>query len=79
VQWITESFGDYIADISGDTIICVFDTAIGAVYAASAAQREIGLRSENSTEERKMLLRMGLHIDELFEKSDGTVYGNCVI
>ena len=74
----TESFGGYIADISGDAVICVFDTALGALYAASASQREIGLRSENASEERKMLLRMGLHIDELFEKSDGTVYGNCV-
>ncbi|MDB4224085.1 adenylate/guanylate cyclase domain-containing protein [Granulosicoccus sp.] len=74
----TESSGGYIADISGDAIICVFDTALGALYAATAAQREIGLRSETSPEDRKMLLRMGLHIDELFEKSDGTVYGNCV-
>ncbi|MBX2838751.1 MAG: adenylate/guanylate cyclase domain-containing protein [Gammaproteobacteria bacterium] len=74
----TESNGGYVAAEVGDAIICVFDTAIGALYAAGGAQREIRLRAENSPDNRKMLLRMGLHIDELFEKSDGMIYGNCV-
>lgn len=74
----TERRGGYIADQAGDSIIGVFDTAAGALYAACAAQREIALHAERQPDHRKMLLRMGLHIGELIEQADGTVYGDGV-
>ncbi len=74
----TESRGGYVADKAGDSIISVFDTSAGALYAACAIQREVGVRAQNFPEERKMLLRMGLHIGDLLEQEDGTVYGDGV-
>lgn len=74
----TEQRGGYVADKAGDSMIAVFDTSAGALYAACAAQREIAVRAEGVSDTEKMVLRMGLHIGDILEKDDGTVYGDGV-
>ncbi len=73
-----ENHGGYIADEVGDAILAVFDTSIGAVYASCAAQVEISERALGSPENRKMMLRMGIHNGEILEKPDATIYGDGV-
>jgi predicted ATPase/class 3 adenylate cyclase len=73
-----ESHGGHIIDMAGDSILAAFDTASGAVYAALAAQLDIAHRTSDVAEERKMLYRIGIHLGEILEKQDGSIYGDGV-
>jgi predicted ATPase/class 3 adenylate cyclase len=73
-----ESHGGHIVDMAGDSILAAFDTASGAVYAALAAQSGIAVRTADVAEERKMLYRIGIHLGEILEKEDGSIYGDGV-
>jgi predicted ATPase/class 3 adenylate cyclase len=73
-----ESHGGHIVDTAGDSILAVFDTATGAVVAALAAQAEIAERNTNISDPRQMRYRIGVHVGEILEKPDGTIYGNGV-
>lgn len=73
-----EAHGGHIADFAGDAILAVFDTVVGALHAAMAAQTEIGSRAAEQPESRRMLLRMGLHVGDIIEKPDGGVYGDAI-
>lgn len=61
--------GGRLVDTAGDSVLAVFDTATGALVAALAVQAGLdqGLR-----------FRIGLHLGDVFEKPDGTVYGDGV-
>jgi adenylate cyclase len=58
-----------VIDMAGDSVLAVFETATGAVEAALAVQREI---------EGPLRFRVGVHLGDVIEKSDGTVYGDGV-
>lgn len=59
-----------VVDMAGDSILAVFDTAAGAVNAALAAQRLL--------EGGPMRFRIGVHLGDVIEKADGTIYGDGV-
>jgi adenylate cyclase len=67
-----------VLDMVGDSVLAVFDTASGAVAAALAVQRDLETAAEATTEDRRMRFRIGVHLGEVMEKSDGTVYGDGV-
>jgi len=67
-----------IIDMAGDSVLAVFDTAIGAVSAALAVQQQIAAAHGATPEDRRMRFRVGVHVGDVMEKSDGTVYGNGV-
>jgi adenylate cyclase len=67
-----------VIDMAGDSVLAVFDTAIGAVTAALAIQGEIRPLAEAVPEDRRMRFRIGVHMGDVIEKSDGTVYGDGV-
>ena len=69
-----EATGGRVVDTSGDSVLIVFDTAIGAVRAASAIQRRISQASEGL----RLRFRIGIHLGDVIEKPDGTVYGDGV-
>ncbi len=80
-----EVFGRHIAamsgrviDMAGDSVLAVFETAAGAVNAALAVQQEIGERCADQSEDCRMHFRIGVHLGDVIEKSDGTVYGDGV-
>ena len=73
-----ESQGGHIVDMAGDSILAAFDTASGAVYAALAAQTDIAKRNEDVADDRKMLYRIGIHLGDILEKQDGSIYGDGV-
>jgi predicted ATP-dependent protease len=56
----------------------VFETAIGAAEAAMGVQAALTDRNTQLLEHRQMLFRIGVHLGDVIEKPDGTVYGDGV-
>ncbi|MBK6863284.1 MAG: adenylate/guanylate cyclase domain-containing protein [Ideonella sp.] len=54
------------------------ETAAGAVARRVAVQTEIAERTAGEAEDCRMRLRIGIHLGDVIEKSDGTVYGDGV-
>ena len=64
-----------VIDMVGDAVLAVFDTAIGALSAALAVQQRMEESSKDVPEDRRMRFRIGVHLGDIIEKADGTVYG----
>jgi adenylate cyclase len=73
-----ESNQGRVIDMAGDSVLAVFETATGAVTAALAVQSELAARGADLAEDRRMRFRIGVHLGDLIEKVDGTVYGDGV-
>ena len=67
-----------VVDMAGDSVLAVFDAAAGAVDCALAVQRTLGAAAAALAEDCRMLFRIGIHLGDVMEKSDGTVYGDGV-
>jgi adenylate cyclase len=67
-----------VIDMAGDSVLAVFETATGAVCAAQAIQKEINSSGETVPEDRRMRFRIGVHLGDIIEKADGTIYGDGV-
>lgn len=73
-----ESHQGRIIDMAGDSVLAVFEMATGAVTAALDIQSELGALSASAPQDRRMLFRIGVHLGDVIEKADGTVYGDGV-
>lgn len=73
-----ESNQGRVIDMAGDSVLAVFETANGAVSAAIAVQRELDASMSAVPEDRRLRFRIGVHLGDLIEKTDGTVYGDGV-
>jgi adenylate cyclase len=73
-----ESNQGRVIDMAGDSVLAVFESAIGAVSAALSVQRELERSSNGVPEDRRMRFRIGVHLGDVIEKADGTVYGDGV-
>ena len=69
------AFQGRVVDTAGDSVLAAFPSAQGAVAAALAVQRELG-GSTAATE--PLRFRVGVHLGDVIEKADGTVYGDGV-
>lgn len=67
-----------VIDMAGDSVLAVFETATGAVAAALAAQRELAAAFASLGKNKRLLFRIGIHLGDVIEKADGTVYGDGV-
>jgi len=67
-----------VIDMAGDSVLAVFDTATGAVAAALAVQADLAAMAQAVSEDRRMRFRIGVHLGDIMEKPDGTVYGDGV-
>ena len=67
-----------VIDTAGDSVLAVFDTATGAVSAALAIQQALTSRAAEMPEPQRMFFRIGIHLGDVLEKADGTVYGDGV-
>ena len=67
-----------VIDMAGDSVLAIFETAIGAVNAAIAIQQTIAVASSELLADRRMSFRIGVHLGDVFEKADGTIYGDGV-
>ncbi len=73
-----ESNQGRVIDMAGDSVLAVFETAIGAVSAALAVQKALCTVTNEQPEHRRMRFRIGVHLGDVMEKADGTVYGDGV-
>ncbi len=73
-----EAEGGRIVDTSGDSVLAVFDTTNGAVRAAAAVQVDLASLTEQVPEHLKLRFRIGIHLGDVVEKADGSVYGDGV-
>jgi len=67
-----------VVDTAGDSVLAVFETAGGAVETALAIQATLATASVGSAKDRQMRFRIGIHLGDVVEKADGSVYGNGV-
>jgi adenylate cyclase len=67
-----------VIDMAGDSVLAIFDSAIGAVSAAVTVQRRLDEASRSVPEDRRMRYRIGIHLGDVIERLDGTVYGDGV-
>jgi adenylate cyclase len=73
-----ESNQGRVIDMAGDSVLAVFEAATGAVSAAIAVQKELGAAAQTVPEDRQMRFRIGVHLGDVMEKADGTIYGDGV-
>ena len=73
-----DAFHGRVIDTAGDSVLAVFDLVSGAAAAARAIQEELKAGSRSEPAERRMRFRIGVHLGEIIEKADGTVYGDGV-
>ena len=73
-----ESHRGRVIDMAGDSVLAVVDTAGGAVTAALAAQADLAHQNADVADDRRMRVRIGVHLGDVIEKADGTVYGDGV-
>jgi len=74
---ITDNHGRVI-DMAGDSVLALFETASGAVEAALRIQDALFALGSTVPEDRRMRFRIGLHLGDVTERPDGTVYGDGV-
>ena len=67
-----------VIDMPGDAVLAVFGTATGAVAAALEIQQGVNTLADSLPEHRRMRFRIGLHLGDIIEKADSTVYGDGV-
>lgn len=73
-----ESNQGRVVDMAGDSVLAVFETATGAVNAALTIQAEMNPLADAALEVHRMRFRIGVHLGDVIEKNDGTVYGDGV-
>lgn len=67
-----------VVDMAGDSVLGVFETAAGATSAALAIQQDLEGVFRSIADDRRMRFRIGVHLGDVIEKADGTVYGDGV-
>ena len=67
-----------VIDMAGDSVLAVFETASGALTSALEIQQELAALPAAASEDQHMRFRIGVHLGDLIEKADGTVYGDGV-
>ena len=73
-----ESSQGRVIDMAGDSVLAAFDSATGAVSAALAVQQALEAAARAVPEDRRMRFRIGVHLGDVIEKPDGSVYGDGV-
>ena len=73
-----ESSQGRVIDMAGDSVLAVFDSATGAVSAALAVQEALEAAARTASDDRRMRFRIGVHLGDVIEKADGTIYGDGV-
>ena len=73
-----ESHQGRVIDMAGDSVLASFETAIGAVTAALRIQQRLNELAAHLPDDRQMRFRIGVHVGDIREKDDGTIYGDGV-
>jgi adenylate cyclase len=68
----------HVINMAGDSVLALFDTAAGAVTAALGAQRALEASSRDIPENKRLRFRIGVHLGDVIESSEGDVHGDGV-
>lgn len=58
----TSLHGGRVVDTAGDSVLAVFNTAMGATSAALAIQSDLNAKAEQASADRRLWFRIGLHL-----------------
>jgi len=67
-----------VIDTAGDSVLAVFGAVQGAVGAALDIQRDLNAAADRMPADRQARYRIGVHLGDVIERPDGTVYGDGV-
>jgi len=70
--------GGRVIDMAGDSVLAVFDAAVAPVHAALEVQQALAELARSTAPDRRMKFRIGVHLGDVIEKPDGSVYGDGV-
>ena len=73
-----DAYHGRVIDMAGDSVLAVFETAVGAVEAAQAIQDALKPNADATPPDKQLRFRIGIHLGDVIEKTDGTVYGDGV-
>jgi adenylate cyclase len=73
-----ESSGGRVIDTAGDSVLAIFETVVGAVGAALAIQDALAALTRETPQEHRLQFRIGVHLGDIIQKTDHTIYGNGV-
>jgi len=65
-----------LIDMAGDSVLAVFESVAAAVQAALAVQRALAEPGPEGS--ARLAFRIGIHLGDVIEKADGSVYGDGV-
>jgi adenylate cyclase len=74
-----EIAGGTLVDSAGDSLLAEFDSALAAVAAAIDIQERMTHQNEMLDEERRLMLRIGVHLGEVIvDEENGSIFGDGV-
>jgi len=65
-----------IVDMAGDSVLAVFEAVVDAVKASLSIQQDLASQAATLSESRCMRFRIGVHLGDVIEKPDRSVYGD---
>jgi len=75
---LIESNQGRVVDMAGDSVLAVFETATGAASSALSIQQKLQSYPTQAAENQHLRFRIGVHLGDIIEKTDGTAYGDGV-
>ena len=72
---LIEAHAGRVVDMAGDSVLATFASASGAVTAALSIQQRLGA-SRPAVNGLPLAFRIGIHVGDVFQKHDGTMYGD---
>ena len=73
-----EEYNGRLVDTAGDSLLAVFESVTDAVLCAMAAQKSLAEWNDPRPTARRMVLRVGVNLGDIFLQADGHVYGDGV-
>jgi adenylate cyclase len=67
-----------VVDMAGDAVLALFDSVTSALVAALAVQSELATAFAAVPDAERMRFRIGVHLGDVHERADGTIYGDGV-
>ena len=68
----------YVVDTAGDSVLATFKSVVEAVACAVDVQNDLAECNADLPDDRQMLFRIGVNLGDVFQQSNGTVYGDGV-
>jgi adenylate cyclase len=75
---VADSHQGRVVDMAGDSVLIAFNSAASAVRCALAVPARLTAQSDAQSGTLRLPFRIGVHVGDVIEKADGSVYGDGV-